>query len=63
MSIDLTYNSLQQFVLPYIGDVRTEARASVAWFLENIYRLELTDAEDCVCDGPDDKGVDGIYVD
>ncbi len=25
--------------------------------------MEETDAQDAVCDGPDDKGVDGIYVD
>jgi hypothetical protein len=41
---------------------RTEARAFLAWFLEHYYRLEETDAQDAVCDGPDDKGVDGIYV-
>jgi len=35
----------------------------LAWFLENYYRLEDFDALDCVCDGPDDRGIDGIYVD
>jgi hypothetical protein len=29
----------------------------------NYYRLEDFDALDCVCDGYDDKGIDGIYVD
>ncbi len=42
---------------------RTESRAFLAWFLEHYYRLDETGAEDCVCDGPDDKGIDGIYVD
>lgn len=63
MSIDLTYNNLQSLIEPHLGGPRTESHAFLAWFLENIYRLEPTQAEDCVCDGPDDKGVDGIYVD
>lgn len=63
MPLDLTYDSVQQLVEPYLGSPRTESHAFLAWFLENVYRLEPTQAEDCVCDGPDDKGVDGIYVD
>ena len=42
---------------------RTESRQFLAWFLENYYRLEETEVSDCICDGPYDKGVDGIYVD
>ena len=63
MPLDLTYDNLQKLVEPYLGGPRTESHAFLAWFLENVYRLEPTQAEDCVCDGPDDKGVDGIYVD
>ena len=63
MPLDLSYNNLQELVEPYLGGPRTESRAFLAWFLVNVYRLEPTQAEDCVCDGPDDKGVDGIYVD
>ena len=63
MAVDLSYQNLQRLVAPYIGATRTESRAFLAWFLENVYRLEPTEAADCVCDGPDDKGVDGIYVD
>ena len=33
------------------------------WFLENVYRLEETDARDVACDHSNDKGIDGIYVD
>jgi len=33
------------------------------WFLENYYRLDEFLVQDCVCDGSDDKGIDGIYVD
>jgi AIPR protein len=42
---------------------RLESRAFLGWFLENYYRLAPDDAEDSICDGPDDKGIDGIYVD
>ena len=63
MALDLSYSELLKFVEPYLGGPRTESRAFLAWFLENVYRLEPTEAEDCVCDGSDDKGVDGIYVD
>ncbi|MGW0161437.1 AIPR family protein [Mycobacterium sp. NPDC003323] len=42
---------------------RTESRAFLGWFLENYYRLDETEAQDAICDGPDDKGIDGIYVD
>ena len=42
---------------------RTESRQFLAWFLENYYRLEETEVSDCICDGPHDKGVDGLYVD
>ena len=63
MALDLTYRGLQRLLKPHQGDGRTESRAFLAWFLENVYRLDPTEAEDCVCDGPDDKGVDGVYVD
>ena len=62
MVLDVSYLNVQKLVKPYLGGSRTESRAFLAWFLENVYRLESTGATDCVCDGPDDKGVDGIYV-
>lgn len=40
-----------------------ESAAFLVWFLENVYRLEETDARDAVCDHQNDKGIDGIYVD
>lgn len=63
MTLDLTYSNLQKLVEPYLGEGRFESRAFLSWFLENVYRLEPTQAEDCVCDGSDDRGVDGIFVD
>ena len=31
--------------------------------MTNVYRLDETEAKDAVCDKPNDKGIDGIYVD
>ena len=45
------------------ADERSESRAFLAWFLEHYYHLDRDAAQDCVCDGPDDKGIDGIFVD
>lgn len=42
---------------------RGESSAFLIWFLENFFRLETQDAIDSVCDQPNDKGIDGIYVD
>ncbi|RKQ83553.1 AIPR protein [Mycolicibacterium mucogenicum 261Sha1.1M5] len=40
-----------------------ESASFLVWFLENVYRLDETDARDTVCDHSNDKGIDGIYVD
>jgi hypothetical protein len=60
--LDLTYPAILQLFGGHLMKGRTEARAFLAWFLENYYRLEETEAADCICDGRHDKGVDGIYV-
>ena len=40
-----------------------ESAAFLYWFLVNVYRLDETEARDSICDHPNDKGIDGIYVD
>lgn len=40
-----------------------ESASFLVWFLQNVYRLDDTDARDAVCDHPNDKGIDGIYID
>ena len=60
---DLTYPAILNECAAHTAEGRAESRAFLAWFLEHYYRLEEPTAQDCVCDGPDDKGVDGIYVD
>ena len=66
LPLDLTYDSVQQLVEPYLGSFHepspmTSCHGSVR--MSTVLEQENTQAEDCVCDGPDDKGVDGIYVD
>jgi len=61
--LDLTYPNILALFGSHLIPGRTETRAFLGWFLENYYRLEETDAQDAICDGVDDKGIDAIYVD
>lgn len=61
---ELNYQNLtQQLLAPYKFEGRTESASFLAWFLENIFRLDDVAAADAICDGHGDRGVDGIYVD
>lgn len=60
---ELVYANLKGMLAPYEEKGRTEAISFLNWFLENIFRLESVDADDAICDRPNDRGVDGIYVD
>ncbi len=63
-SSDLSYNLLSKRVARVTERTGLGESASfLVWFLENVYRLEETDARDAVCDHSNDKGIDGIYVD
>ncbi len=62
-SLDLTYPAILANFSPHRAEGRSESRAFLAWFLEHYYHLDEQAAQDCVCDGIDDKGIDGIYVD
>lgn len=66
MSLDpsqLDYANLRNRLKPYIENGLAESAAFMAWFFENYYRMEDVAARDAICDKPNDKGVDGIYVD
>lgn len=41
----------------------TDSRALLHWFLFNVFRLDEIQSRDSVCDGPNDKGIDGVWVD
>lgn len=63
-STDLGYSLLSQRLAPITKRTGLGESASfLVWFLENVYRLEETDARDAVCDHSNDKGIDGIYID
>jgi hypothetical protein len=62
-SNDLLYGNLVKQLGPLLQKGRTESATFLNWFLENIYRLDSVDSDDCICDKGNDKGIDGIYVD
>lgn len=59
----LEFDALVKRIQPYIDGGLPQSAAFLSWFLENYYRLEDVAARDCICDKPNDKGVDGIFVD
>lgn len=63
MTLDLTYPGVLKLFGYHAVPGRLESRAFLGWFLENYFRLDGATVDDCICDGPDDRGVDGIYVD
>ena len=62
MSLDLTYPAVLKTIGDHVMRERTESRAFLAWFLQHFYRLDEIEVHDCICDGQNDQGVDGIYV-
>lgn len=61
---DLAYAELKKLVKPIETQTGLgESAAFLIWFLQNAYRLDETEARDAVCDRPNDKGIDGVYVD
>jgi hypothetical protein len=63
MTLELEYPAILDNFGDHLIEGRLESRAFLGWFLEHYYRLDETDAQDAICDGSDDKGIDGIYVD
>jgi hypothetical protein len=62
-SLKLEYPSILDSIKSCLVPGRTESHAFLVWFLQYYFRLDETEAQESVCDGPDDKGVDGIYID
>lgn len=61
-TLDLSYPAITSLFQRHMKS-GTETRAFLVWFLENYYRLDDLEIYDSVCDGKNDKGIDGIYVD
>jgi uncharacterized protein (DUF1810 family) len=49
--LNLDYTNLIPLVQPYKVSGREEASAFLSWFLVNIYRLEILEVQNIVCDG------------
>lgn len=62
-SLNLTYPGILEHFGKHRVSGRTDSRSFLGWFLENYFRLDQLRVEDSICDGADDKGIDGIYVD
>ena len=60
---ELEYSKLKPVLAPFEAKGRGESIAFLSWFLENIFRLDEVTADDAICDRPNDRGIDGIYVD
>lgn len=60
---DLRYENLKIVIKAFEDKGREEARSFLNWFLENIFRLDPVEADDCICDKSNDRGIDAIYVD
>lgn len=54
---------LREEVDNFKKEYRNDNSALLIWFLKNIFCLDEELAVDSVCDGPNDKGIDGIWVD
>ena len=61
--LNLDYPAILNVIKPFLIEDRTESHSFLVWFLEHYYRLDETESHDTVCDGFDDKGIDGVYVD
>ncbi len=42
---------------------RTDSAALLAWFLEEVWRLDPEEVSETICDGSGDKGIDALWVD
>jgi len=58
-SFDQLNGAVDQYAVPG----REDSSALLIWFLEHIHRLDEDASVDAVCDGPGDKGIDGLRVD
>lgn len=59
---DLYYQNTLQLISKHTDKGRPESAAFLNWFLEDVFNLYDVDADDAICDGNHDQGIDGIYV-
>jgi len=54
---------LREEIGPHKVGTRTESAAMLAWFLQNVWRVEPEEVDSAICDGGGDKGIDALLVD
>lgn len=57
------YAQIETEIQPHLIGDRKPTAALLAWFLNAVWRLDLPEVDDAICDGSGDKGIDGIVVD
>ena len=57
------YHLIEEEIAALQRGSRTKSAALLAWFLAAVWRVEPEDIDDAICDGPGDKGIDGLIVD
>lgn len=60
---DDTYDLLETESQSFLVGNRTVSTALLAWFLETVWRMDPLFAEDAICDGVADKGIDAVDAD
>lgn len=56
------WDLIEEEIRVYQVGSRTISAALLAWFLNTVWRLDLPDVDDAICDGPGDKGIDALIV-
>lgn len=59
---ELHYQNILKLSGKHIEKGRPESAAFLNWFLEDVFNLDDVDADDAICDGHYDQGIDGLYV-
>lgn len=57
------YGQIDAEIQPHLVGNREATAALLAWFLNSVWRLDLPEVDDAICDGSGDKGIDGLVVD
>lgn len=56
------YDLIGAEAAPHLTGDRKPTAALLAWFLNAVWRLDLSEIDDAICDGGGDKGLDGLVV-
>ncbi|CAM3691365.1 AIPR family protein [Litorimonas haliclonae] len=60
---DLEFVHLKRRLEDEVNDGKPTHKKFLRWFLLYVLGIDETAADDAICDGPNDKGIDGIFVD